>query len=153
MSSIILSVFLFLVLVVVGMFFLRGRSSRKGRAPGLVDGKLAKCSKKPNGVCSEFPSDKSHYVEPINVDQVNMGQHFHKVAQAIIATGGKITSEKDNYISATYTSLVFRFVDDVEARLDKSAGLIHLRSASREGYSDLGVNAKRIAAIKKAYGE
>lgn len=140
-----------LVLAVVVMFFFRGKASQKGVAVGLVDGKLSKCSKKPNCVCSEFPNDKSHFVEPIDVSQVNMGLHFHKVSKAIVANGGIIVEETDDYIAAKFTSGLFKFVDDVEVRLDKEAKVIHLRSASREGYSDLGVNAKRIEAIKSSY--
>jgi uncharacterized protein (DUF1499 family) len=142
-----------LIIAVIIMFFMRGKASQKGQASGVIDGKLTKCSPKPNGVCSEFPDDQAHYVEPINVSHANMGQHFHKVSKAIIANGGEIISQTEDYLAATFTSNVFRFVDDVEARLDKDAKLIHLRSASRQGYSDLGVNAKRIAAIKKSYSE
>ena len=140
-----------LILLVIVMFFFRGKASKNGSAPGLVDGQLAKCSRKPNGVCSEFAYDTSHYVEPIDVSKVNMGQHFHKVIQAIEANGGEIVTKDDHYVAATFTSLLFKFVDDVEARLDKENGVIHLRSASREGFSDLGVNAKRINAIKASY--
>ena len=151
MFSKFLIVVVILILAVVLMFFLRGKASKKGRAPGLVDGKLAKCSHKPNAVCSEYSDHASHYVEPIDVSKVNMGQHFHKVVKAIEATGGTIITQEDDYVAAIFTSSIFKFVDDVEARLDKEEGVIHLRSASREGYSDLGVNAKRIAAIKAAY--
>ena len=135
------------------MFFFRGKASQKGQAPGIVEGKLSKCSSKPNCVCSEYSDDRAHFVEPIDVSQVNMGLHFHKVSKAIVANGGEIVKESQDYIAATFTSSLFRFVDDVEVRLDKEAKLIHLRSASREGYSDMGVNAKRIAAIKKSYAE
>ena len=47
-----------------------------------------------------------------------------------------------------FVELVFGFVDDVEIRLDESTGKIHIRSASREGYGDLGANRKRIEAIR-----
>jgi len=144
---------LVLILAVVFMFFVRGKASKKGQAPGIVNGKLAKCSRKPNAVCSEYIGHSSHYVEPIDVSQVNMNQHFHKLVKAIEANGGKVVIQDDQYVAATFTSAIFKFVDDVEARLDKEEGVIHLRSASREGYSDLGVNAKRIAAIKASYSE
>ncbi len=42
-----------------------------------------------------------------------------------------------------------RFVDDLEARLDIDAGLIHMRSASRTGYYDFNVNRKRVEQIRK----
>jgi len=60
-----------------------------------------------------------------------------------------VVETTDTYIAATFTSKLFKFVDDFEARFDAQNNLIHLRSASREGYSDMGVNARRIAAIKK----
>lgn len=149
----ILIIFLILIVAVFFMFFIRGKASQNGQASGIVNGKLAKCSSKPNSVCSEFPDDESHFVEPIDVSHANMGQRFHKVSKAIVANGGEIVKQSEDYLCATFTSNVFRFVDDVEVRLDKDAKLIHLRSASRQGYSDLGVNAKRIAAIKKSYLE
>lgn len=149
----ILVVILIVVVVVFVMFFFRAKTSQKGSPLGLIDGKLARCSSKPNCACTEFTEDKSHFVEPLDVSQVNMGQHFYKLAEAIKATGGDISKQTDDYISATYISGLFKFVDDVEARLDKTAGLIHVRSASREGYSDMGVNAKRVAVIKKAYNK
>ena len=149
----ILTILSILILAVVIMFFLKGKASKKGQAPGLVEGKLAKCSRKPNCVCSEHSKGGSHFVKPIDVSQVNMGLHLHKVSKAIVANGGEIVKESQDYIAATFTSTFFRFVDDVEVRLDKETKLIHFRSASRQGHSDLGVNAKRISAIKKAYAE
>ena len=56
----------------------------------------------------------------------------------------RIVSRTDRYLHATFTSRLFRFVDDVEFRVDESQGLLHFRSASRMGYSDLGVNRKRM---------
>ena len=74
---------------------------------------------------------------------------LEQVKAAITSTGGIITREQPYYISATYTSSIFRFVDDVEIR-DSQDGLIHIRSASRVGYSDRGVNKKRVEAIHAA---
>lgn len=149
----ILIVFFLLILAVAVLFFFRGKASKNGKAPGLVESKLAPCSSKPNCVCSEYPDDSSHFVEPIDVSHVNTGQHFYKLRKAIEATGGKIITESELYISATYTSGIFRFVDDVEIRLDKEGQKLHIRSASREGYSDLGVNRKRVAKILEAYSQ
>jgi len=67
---------------------------------------------------------------------------------AVTATGGTITSESDDYISATYTSGLMRFVDDVEFRRDGSVW--HVRSASRVGHSDMGANRKRVNAIRQS---
>jgi len=65
----------------------------------------------------------------------------------IFDMGGVITSESSDYISATFMSSLFKFVDDVELR-PGAAGEVHIRSASRVGYSDRGVNRKRVDAIR-----
>lgn len=52
------------------------------------------------------------------------------------------------YIHAEFTSALFRFVDDVEFLVDDRASVIHVRSASRIGHSDLGVNRRRIETIR-----
>lgn len=58
--------------------------------------------------------------------------------------------EQPLYFAATFSSAFFGFVDDVEVRIDPQQALIHLRSASRIGYSDFGANRKRLDQLKKA---
>jgi uncharacterized protein (DUF1499 family) len=60
----------------------------------------------------------------------------------------KIITENKNYLYAEFTSAIMGFVDDVEFYLDEGAKVIHVRSASRLGQSDLGVNRKRIETIR-----
>ena len=62
-----------------------------------------------------------------------------------------LVAEQGTYLHAEIRSLLFRFVDDVEFSLDSNAGLIHVRSASRVGYSDFGVNRKRVERIRVAF--
>ena len=57
----------------------------------------------------------------------------------------------DRTLTAEYRSLIFRFIDDVDFLLDEKEGVIHFRSASRVGYSDLGANRKRMERIRKAF--
>ena len=59
-----------------------------------------------------------------------------------------ITHETETTLHAEATSLVLSFVDDIDAILDAEAGLIHIRSASRLGHSDFGVNRKRIEKLR-----
>lgn len=63
----------------------------------------------------------------------------------------RIRRDEAAYLHAEFRSLIFRFVDDVEFLLDADAGVIHVRSASRLGYSDLGVNRRRVEAIRQAF--
>lgn len=63
----------------------------------------------------------------------------------------EVIVNEDHYIHVTYTTPVFRFIDDVEFLIDDSAGLVHYRSASRVGYSDLGVNSRRMKEFTDLY--
>jgi uncharacterized protein (DUF1499 family) len=65
----------------------------------------------------------------------------------------KVVSSGADYLKAEARSAVFRFVDDVEFRLDAETGLIHVRSASRVGYSDLGANRKRVEALRERFNQ
>ena len=60
----------------------------------------------------------------------------------------KLVEEDEAYLRYEFTSLLFRFVDDVEFVFDDASKTIHFRSASRTGYGDLGVNRKRMEEIR-----
>jgi uncharacterized protein (DUF1499 family) len=62
-----------------------------------------------------------------------------------------VVEERKDYLHAEIRSLIFRFVDDIEFSLAADAGLINVRSASRMGYSDFGVNRKRVERIRAAF--
>jgi len=130
------------IIIICILFFLLGLKSQKGKALGLVNGHLAEPSSAPNTVSSEIDVQPEKKVAPLNgsLDQIK---------SAIVATGGTITSETDSYLSATYMSKIFKFVDDVEIRHEKE-DIWHIRSASRVGYSDRGINRKRVEAIRLA---
>ncbi len=68
------------------------------------------------------------------------------VLQALPRT--RLVDEEPSYLHYEFTSLLFRFVDDVEFVFDDNAKVIHFRSASRTGYGDLGVNRKRMEQIR-----
>jgi uncharacterized protein (DUF1499 family) len=59
----------------------------------------------------------------------------------------------ERYVHAEFRSALFRFVDDVEFYFDDEPGIIHVRSASRVGHSDLGVNRERIEAIREYFSQ
>jgi len=133
------------------LLFILGKYSQKGHAPGLVSGSLSKCSTKPNCVCSEYTDDIDHYIAPIN-NHRSIGLNNISIASATIQEiGGTINRETDGYIAATFKSPIFGFVDDLEIRNDQIHGILHIRSASRVGYSDGGINRKRTKLFKKIY--
>ena len=61
----------------------------------------------------------------------------------------KLIEEDDSYLHFEFTSLLLRFVDDVEFLFDEESKTIHFRSASRVGYGDFGVNRRRMEEIRK----
>ena len=109
---------------------------------GVKDGKLAPCRGTPNCVNSQsdFPLFK---IDPLPL--VAMAD-LKKVVEGM--EGSRIIESTDNYLLAEYTSKLMGFVDDVEFYLDSSANVTHVRSASRLGKSDLGVNRKRVEEIR-----
>lgn len=131
----------YVALAIFALFVGLGIISQKGEAPGLVNGRLAEPDSKPNVVCSEDDTQPERAVAPIN-------GKLPDVLKAIEATGGTITARSDDYLSATYMSRLFKFVDDVELRQD--GDICHIRSGSRVGFSDAGINRKRVESIRRA---
>ncbi len=142
-----------LVVVLVGwavlMTFLSGTSRRPDNL-GVHNNKLAACPNTPNCVSSQAEDD-SHRMAPIP---------FHDDAEQALARlktvlaaqpRTTIVSADGDYLHAECVSLIFRFVDDVEFLVDPDAKVIHFRSASRAGRSDLGVNRKRMEEIRKGF--
>ncbi len=117
---------------------------------GMVDGCLADCPNSPNCVSSQA-TDYQHKIEPIAFDGSpdDSMRQLNEVIAAIPRM--KIITQRENYLHAEATSLIFRFKDDVEFFGDPSARVIHFRSASRVGYSDLGANRARMETIRNAF--
>lgn len=113
----------------------------------LVEGKLESCPSSPNCVQSEFPKDQDHYFEALSLGNATMPE----LVKMIEAMDGTIISQSDVHVHATFTSTLMRFVDDFELRIDSESKTLHLRSASRVGYSDMGVNRDRAEEFKKIF--
>lgn len=115
---------------------------------GVVDGQLAPCPDSPNCVSTQA-KDEEHGIKPIQYegDTAAVQQLLKESLNERPRT--KIVTEKENYLHAEATSLIFRFVDDVEFWIDEEHKLIHFRSASRVGRSDLGVNRQRMESLRE----
>ena len=128
-----------------------GYMSHSGAAYGLVEGRLKQCPDRPNCVSSELVADAEHYIEPLVYSAGDAAQVMPRIKTIIREMGGSIQVEKTDYLAATFTSSLFRFVDDLELRIDTDQKTIHLRSASRVGYGDGGVNRKRVELLKTSF--
>ncbi|MDH3328314.1 MAG: DUF1499 domain-containing protein [Desulfobulbaceae bacterium] len=114
---------------------------------GLVSGRLRKCPDTPNCITSE---DRNHpsFAEPVFLN-TPPEVVWKKVDQTVRDMGGTIVMKSETYLHAIFVSPLFRFVDDLELRLDREEKTIHFRSSSRTGYSDMGVNRKRIEEFRQ----
>ncbi len=116
----------------------------------LADGKLRPCPNRPNCVSSESDSASSR-IEPLTF-QGPPEKAWSDLKETVREMGGKIQEEHEGYLWTTFTSKVFRFVDDVEFRM-AGDGMVHVRSASRVGYWDLGVNRRRVEKLRTLFNQ
>jgi len=133
-------------LAMAGILFSAGGCKKNNI--GLYDGRLKPCPNSPNCV-SSYASDESHYVEPLGCTGT-----LNEARQAVLSVlhsmkRTRVVTETGDYVHAEFTSMIFRFVDDVEFYFEKEEPVIHVRSASRVGYSDLGANRKRVEDIRR----
>lgn len=138
-----------LIAAVIVLFFILGMMSKSGKAPGLVEGRLSSCPAKPNCICSEREDDEPHYIEPLIIPEDSTSATVGILKDTIREMGGSIQVESDDYLAATFSSAIFGFVDDMEIRIDAVQNVIHIRSASRVGHSDMGVNRQRAEMLKR----
>jgi len=111
---------------------------------------LAPCPDKPNCVSSQS-DDRVHHIEPFGFADAP-AQAMQRLRNAVLAQP-RITllSEGDGHLRAEARSLIFRFVDELEFVLAPGENVIHVRSAARSGYSDFGVNRRRVERIRRAF--
>ena len=100
----------------------------------------------PNCVSSRANTDdRQHYIEPLR------GVTLDAVRRAMATLPRvELVEEAPGYLHFVQTSWLFRFKDDVEFEVE--GDVVHVRSASRVGHGDLGVNRKRVEAVRKAIG-
>jgi uncharacterized protein (DUF1499 family) len=116
---------------------------------GVTNGYLAPCPDSPNCVSSQS-KEKKHTIAPLvyNGEQAAAKEMLKQVVTSM--AGARIVTDTKDYLYAEFKSRIMGFVDDVEFYFPNES-IIHVRSASRMGYSDLGVNRKRIETIRQRF--
>lgn len=129
-------------------------ASTPARDVGVVDGRLRPCPDSPNCVSSEPGGAQGSFaVAPFAVASLEaVGSEGDPLAvvREVLAQQPRtaIVERSASYLRAEVRSATFGFVDDVEVRWDDDAGVAHVRSASRLGYGDLGVNRNRVERLR-----
>ena len=131
-------------------FILSTCSTDQAINTGATNGRLSPCPKSPNCV-SSLSDDTSHYVTPLRYKRSLEEARERLISVINSMKRSEIVTAERNYIHTTFKSGLFRFVDDVEFSFDNQRKVIDVRSASRMGYSDLGVNRKRVEEIRQKF--
>ncbi|WP_018970477.1 DUF1499 domain-containing protein [Rubritalea marina] len=114
----------------------------RNAAQGLRDGRLCTTISHSNMVCSE--GDQAN-TQALKAEQYEAWDELQDVLESM---SGRFITLQEEYLHAVFKTPIFGFSQDFEARWDKDAGCIHVRSASRVGISDLGSNSQRIEKIR-----
>ena len=113
---------------------------------------LAACPSSPNCVSTQA-QDAGHAIAPIRYrkSRAEAKGALKTAVRSLPRT--KLVEEDEGYLHYEFTSLLLRFVDDVEFLFDDETKTLHFRSASRIGYSDLGANRTRMEQVRTLVGE
>lgn len=144
-----------LPLLAASLLFITGCLSKPPANLGLSEGKLSACPESPNCV-STTATDAEHAIEPITFTGT-----VEEAKEKILAVVNKmerttVITIEESYIHVEYRTKIMRYVDDVEFLIVEGAEgtvRIHFRSASRVGYSDLGVNRARMEEFRRLFNE
>lgn len=112
---------------------------------------LAPCPDSPNCVSSQAKPGAPHFIEPLRFtgDLATARTRMILLVSRLPRTA--LVAQTATWLHFTFSTAVFRWVDDVELLFDASTGSIHVRSASRVGYSDLGANRRRVELIRSRW--
>ncbi|MGV8905782.1 MAG: DUF1499 domain-containing protein [Acetobacterium sp.] len=136
------------IIFVVGSVFLQNQKPQIEL--GLINGKLREVPHKNNAVSTEtMQQDK--LIKPLSLKKTLI-ESKEAMKKALDSDGGiEIKKEESNYIYAVATTEIMKFHDDIEIFFDEQNNKIQYRSASRAGYSDMGLNRERYNKIAQAY--
>ena len=107
-------------------------------------GHLTPCGSRPN--CVSTAGNKTHLVEPLPYLGCDSFSLILEYLNKHYKT--KIVEENSTYLHVVISTDKFRFKDDLEFLLKPDQGVIEMRSASRVGYSDMGVNRERLEKLR-----
>lgn len=151
-------VVIWLALAVVAVLLAARFGAFAGRMPadlGVRDGKLKAPSRTENSVSSQAdlwpdaPRKDYARIAPLPLAGGDAKAAIERIAAVVEdLPGTRIVERRDDYLYAQFTTALMRYVDDVEFWADPVAGVVQVRSASRLGSKDFGVNRARIESIR-----
>jgi uncharacterized protein (DUF1499 family) len=131
-------------------------SGRVPRDLGVKDGRLKAPSRTPNSVSSQvalWPGTANRALAeidplPLRGDGAATIARLREIVSGM--PGAEVVTVRDDYLYARFTTRWMKFVDDTEFWYDPKSQVVHVRSASRVGQRDFGVNRARVESIRVA---
>jgi uncharacterized protein (DUF1499 family) len=139
-----------IVMIILSGSLLLSCSGSTQQNLGVKDSSLMPCPESPNCVSTQDPKS-SHAVAPFTYN-TTAGNTLATMKEIVGSMkGATVVSESHTYLHVEFRSDIFRFIDDVEFFVDGAKNIIHVRSASRIGYYDFGINRRRVERIRHAW--
>lgn len=125
-----------------------------GRPDAPIDGRLAACWSSPNCVSSQAdPADRRHHVQPLPLAG-DPGVALERMRDVLLALPGAHDLQvAGHHLRVACDTPSGLYTDDVDVLLVPGEGVIHVRSSSRIGYGDMGVNRARIEQLRQAWAQ
>jgi len=138
-----------IALPVIGLVVL-SLTAERPHYVGSEQSRLRDCPKSPNCVCSQA-IDERHAICPIQFEG-SAEEAMDRLVEIVASLPRtNIVTTTDSYLHAEIKSRLFQFIDDLEFLCDEKKHQIHVRSASRVGHTDFGVNRNRVEVIRKRF--
>ena len=137
----------------LGLYLLRvliNSSSPRPAILGVLDGRLVDCPNSPNCVSSQA-NDALHQVNPIRYTTSMTEAKGKLIGILTIMPRVNVVVEQANYVHAEFRTPLLHYIDDVEFYFNEEEKVIELRSASRLGYGDMGLNRRRVEEIRSRF--
>ena len=144
----------FVIALFVGFLVYVDINNDRPETLGVTDGVLMPCPASPNCVSSQaLRTDEAHYVAPIVITGDINGTQLKLEKFFLDQEYSNVISSELGYFHVEVKSPFFGYIDDIEFYWPESDSVIHVRSASRVGYSDMNVNRERVEAVRSAFIE
>lgn len=137
-----------IVVLIIGVYAYVSFNNKLPDGLGVTDGLLKVCSKSPNCISTQAESnDTIHYIEPIIFVGEPKDTQLLIESYMLTQERGRIVASSFGYVHFEVKSKLIGYIDDVEFYFPEADSVVHIRSASRVGYSDMGVNRERVRKI------
>ena len=112
--------------------------------------RLSPCPNSPNCVSSQS-TDSARFIEPLRYTGRLADARQKLIDLLENSKRTRLISVETDYLHAEFRSLILNFVDDVEFYFSSEDPIVHVRSASRTGYYDFGVNRRRVERLRATF--